>query len=116
MTKVLLKPLIFFDPAQTGWTSKTQFEDWFAHKLAESGLEGESIETIPSQEIVILIKAKPIVPMPNMPQGSTESPKSTGRPKSVKGQLESLKTGGTSSEERQFKKGKLLKNKGYLRK
>ena len=115
MSRVLIRPSIFFDPAQTGWTSVTQFEEFLAHALAERGLEGEVIPTIPSQELVILVKAKPIAPMPGMPQDSPVISKQ-GRPKSIKGQLESLKIGSVSPEEKQFRKGKLLKNKGYLRK
>ena len=54
--------------------------------------------------------------MPAMPSGSVAILQSKGRPKSIKGQIESLKVGKETTTERDFKKGKLLKRKGYLKK
>ena len=113
MSRVLLRPSLFFDPAQTGWTSVSQFESWFARKLAESGLEGEVVPTIPSQELVFLIKAKPMASIPDV---SNMTPKQMGRPKSLKSHIESLAPKTETAASRAFKKGKFLKSKGYLKK
>ena len=79
-------------------------------------MEAEVVETQGNTMIrVVLIKKKQEVAMPGMPQDSPVMSKE-GRPKSIKGQIESLKVSTISSEEKQFRKGKLLKNKGYLRK
>src|SRR3990167_2402152 len=109
MSRVLIRPSLFFDPAQTGWTSISQFESWFARKLAESGLEGEVIPTIPSQELVFLIKSKPMTEIPDVSKMTPGISK--GRPKSIRGHIESLMPKTETASARNFKKGKFLKSK-----
>src|SRR3989338_4911632 len=118
MAKVLVELLIFFDPVQTEWTTYDQFESSYAKFLDSIGLEGETVQTIGGavSRKIILIKKKQEVAMPTTPSVFVEPSKASGRSKSIKGQIESLKIGKTSSEERDFKRGKLLKRKGYLKK
>lgn len=115
MSKVVIRPSIFFDPAQTGWTSITQFNDWFGRALAQSGLEAENVPTYPNQEVVYLVRAKAITEIPDVSKMSSGLSKPLGRPKSIRGHIESLMPK-TTVAEKNYKKGKFLKSKGYLKK
>lgn len=116
MSKVIIRPSIFFDPAQTGWTSITQFNDWFGRALAQSGLEAENVPTYPNQEIVYLVKSKAITEIPDVSKMSSGSSKPLGRPKSMRGHIDSLMPNTETASSRNYKKGKFLKSKGYLKK
>ena len=117
MAKHALQYIFFYDPVQTEWTQGYQFEASFAKYLTSIGLEAEIVLTEGNVGArILLIKKKQEVAMPAMPSGSVAILQSKGRPKSIKGQIESLKVGKETTTERDFKKGKLLKRKGYLKK
>jgi len=62
----LLNPLFIFDPAETGWIRRSDFDKALAKWLDSIGLKGESIETVgqPWANIIKICKKEELVPEP----------------------------------------------------
>ena len=80
-------PYIWFDPSVTGWSSLDQFEYFLSRALGEAGLEGERVQSYPKDALVIVVKAKPMVSIPDV---SGMSPRQRGKQKSMKSHIQSL--------------------------
>jgi len=98
-----------FDPTKT-WARLYEFETELRNFLASKGLEGIILDTVGmTGKKIIYIRAKEDVVV------SGELKK--GRPLSLKAQIEKLKPKSKESAKiRDFKKGRLVKSKGYLKK
>lgn len=110
MKLVFLEYSFMFDPAKT-WMRLSDFEKDLAKFFDGLGLEAHVISPAEgrSGRNVLYIKSKAAMDQ------SVGEPKKPGRPLSVKGSIEKLKVGKESAKAKKFKKGKLLKRKGYLR-
>ena len=97
-----------FDPTKT-WARLYEFETELKNFLSQKGLEGVILDTIgTSGKKIIYIRAKEEI--------VSGEPKKPGRPLSLKAQIEKLKPKSKEkASARDFKKGKLLKSKGYLK-
>lgn len=98
-----------FDPTKT-WARLYEFETELKNFLSSKGLDGVILDTIgTSGKKIIYVRVKDKIDQ------SVGEPKPKGRPLSVKTQIERLKRGKESAKVRDFRKGKLLKRKGYLK-
>lgn len=106
---VLLEYTFMFEPGDT-WAHLYEFEKTLSDFFATKGLDAQIIKAIEgggTKRVLYLRKKE--TPMPTM--GT-----SGGRPKSLKGIIKNMTSKTVMANERDFKKGKLLKTKGYLRK
>ena len=98
-----------FDPTKT-WSRLYEFETELRNFLSQKGLEGVILDTVGmTGKKIIYIRAKE----ETVVIGGEKKP---GRPLSLKAQIEKLKPKSKEkASAREFKKGKLLKSKGYLK-
>jgi len=102
----ILKITLFFDPAQT-WQHFDQFNKDFADFLATKGLEAQTVKAVGGaiSEDILLISKKEVLKLPEQTDkqvGPQKALAALSKPESAKAQ--------------QFKQGKFLSRKGYLKK
>jgi len=98
-----------FDPTKV-WAKLYEFEKELSNMLAAKGLEGIILDTMgASGKKIVYIRVK------DKMDRTVGEPKKPGRPLSVKGKFKTMIKGKESARTRDFKKGKLLKRKGYLK-
>ncbi len=105
---VLLDYTFLFDPADT-WQHLYQFEKELVDFLASKGLESEVIKAIEGQagKRILYIKKKEVV--------VTTPVNPVGRPVSLKGLINNMRTKEMKAPEKNFKKGIFVKTKGYIK-
>lgn len=97
-----------FDPTKT-WARLYEFETELKNFLASKGLDGVIMDTLGTGKKIIYIRPKEKMDL------SVGEPPKVGRPLSIKAKIEGLKIGKESARIRDFKKGRLVKSKGILR-
>ena len=98
-----------FDPTKV-WARLYEFETELKHFLDSKGLEAVIMDTMGmGGKKVIYIRPKEKMDL------SVGEVGKVGRPISLKTQIEKLKIGKESAKIRDFKKGRLVKSKGILR-
>lgn len=102
-----LEYTFIFDPSMT-FQSGTRFERELADFFNSKNMEAEVIETVgnASRRVLLITKKDLVMEPPKNPPG---------RPLSVKGKLEQLAPTKETAVARDFKKGKFLVRKGYLK-
>ena len=101
--------LFLFDPTKT-WAKLYQFETELKNLLDAKGMEGIILDTMGrGGKKIVYIRPKAAIDQ------SVAQSQPKGRPLSIKSKFAKMKTGKQSAKARDFKKGKLLKRKGYLR-
>lgn len=118
---VLMEFMFLFDPSDT-WQHAYQVERWIADSLEKAGLEGEMVKTMLGNTPIII--DKPVLTGKKVYYIKSKDkldllrsqPNPVGRPKSIKGIVKSMSDKKTKAPERNFKKGKYLTRKGYLKK
>lgn len=113
--------MFLFDPAET-WQHVYQVERWIADSLDRMGMEGEIVKTMLGNTPLIIDKpvltGKKVyfIKSKNKMDLLRATPKVVGRPKSLKGVISGMSNKNIKAPERDFKKGKFLPRKGYLKK
>jgi len=101
--------LFLFDPTKV-WARLYEFETELKNFLDSKGLEAVIMDTMGTGgKKVIYIRSKEKIDL------SVGEPQKVGRPLSIKSKIEALKIGKESARIRDFKKGRLVKSKGILR-
>ncbi len=105
----LLRYMFLFEPGTT-WQHAFEFEKTLVDFLGTRGMEAQFVNVAEggTGEKILLIKKKDMILPPSPPNA-------VGRPKTVAGTLRGMSTHTPKAMERDFKKGTLLKSKGYIR-
>lgn len=117
--------MFLFDPTDTSWSGQSRFNNWLAKACRDNGLEMTIVETSGSDTTVVYFKGiNPLNEVKNMennkvsldPKVTIPAPKLDERRKQPGSQLREMAAMPlNNARERDFKKGKLLKSKGYIK-
>lgn len=109
MKLAALEYMFMFDATNT-WQHSYQFEQDLSDFFAAHGYEANVVKTVEGsggRRILYVRRIQPLIaPIKNPP----------GRPASTGTMLNKFRDGKESAKERDFKKGSLVKTKGYLKK
>ena len=106
----LIEYTMMFDPGVTGWSHLYMFEKSLTEFFESKGLDAMVIKGIEGGDTKRILYLRPKeMKMPTPPQP-------VGRPKSIKGIIKTMSNKNVKAKERDFKKGKFLSRKGYLKK
>jgi len=106
---VILERKFMFDPS-VSYSRVSEFDNMLARFLDSINVEAEKIGVVgQAWSDILYLKPKTNAVVP------TEQ-RQPGRPQTIQGKVNELRSHKVNARERDFKKGKLLIRKGYLRK
>jgi len=114
---VLIRYTFMFDPSET-FQHKSDVDKLLTDAFDSRGMEAQNVDVVSGAvgEGIILIKKKEMIEIPQQQNNLLpESKEPVGRPKTMKGIVKELTQHIAKPQERDFKKGVLLKRKGYLK-
>ncbi len=106
---VILNYMFLFDPSDTGFTSGSQFESYFADFCSAYGIDSQVVETAGSGTKAIYLTSMKLPE--SMSQTTMQKPQSRKQPGSL---LKSITPSTQSDRVDKYNKGRFLKGKGYL--
>ena len=122
MKLVYLEYTFLFDPSET-WPRLSQFETELAKFLATKGLIAEPVRDILGKNPIVLQKpvlsGKKIIQIYKSDKFAVPTQQTQplqGRPLGTKGMFDKQRQHNISPRERDFRQGKVLTRKGYLKK
>ena len=104
------KVIIFLNIFPNTFRTVDEIESWLADSLRAKGLQGTKVQ-VGNNNRILDIYVRPVDKM--LAATYKQVP---GRPISVQGKVNQLREHKVSPRERDFKKGKMLVRKGYLKK
>ena len=106
---VILERKFMFDPS-VSYSRVSEFDNMLARFLDSINVEAERIDVVGQEwNDILYLKPKSNLAVPT-------APRQQGRPITIQGKVNQLRSHKINAKERDFKKGKLLSRKGYLKK